>query len=226
MNIAANRWNHAPIAANETACEMPGEIVSMPRWKRAIDITGAGIGLVVLSPFIILVCLAIVVDSRGGPLYRQRRVGHGGQLFVCWKFRSMHRGADRLLAQLLECNEANGRVFKMRDDPRKTRVGKVLRRTSLDELPQLFNVLRGDMSLVGPRPPLITEVATYEPHELRRLATVPGMTGLWQVTLRERHEFSDMVALDVEYAERLSIWLDVQILARTIPTVVLGRGSY
>lgn len=198
----------------------------MPRWKRTIDIVGAGAGLILLSPVIAVISLLIMLDSSGGPIYRQRRVGYGGQLFVCWKFRSMHRGADRLLAQLSDANEATGRIFKMRDDPRRTRFGKVLRRTSLDELPQLVNVLRGDMSLVGPRPPLITEVATYEPHELRRLATVPGMTGLWQVTLRGRHEFSDMVTLDVEYGERLSLMLDIQILARTVPTVIFGRGSY
>jgi len=118
------------------------------------------------------------------------------------------------------------KIFKMKDDPRRTRVGKALRKTSLDELPQLFNVLRGDMSIVGPRPPLPSEVVHYQPHEFRRLAVKPGITGLWQVTLRGRHDFTDMVELDSRYADEMSFWLDIKILLRTIPTVLLGRGSY
>lgn len=137
----------------------------------------------------------------------------------------MHVNADQALASLLEHNEANGHIFKMKDDPRVTRVGRLLRKTSLDELPQLWNVLRGNMSLVGPRPPLVSEVVRYEARELRRLTATPGITGLWQVTARDRHDFEDMVELDAEYAERLGFWLDVRILLKTIPTVLFGRGS-
>jgi lipopolysaccharide/colanic/teichoic acid biosynthesis glycosyltransferase len=199
--------------------------VPMPFWKRAIDVAGAILGLTLLFPVFVAVSIAIVIDSRGGPFFRQTRVGHGGRLFTCWKFRSMTRGAELLKLQLMEQNEANGRIFKIRDDPRRTRVGRFLRKSSLDELPQLINVLRGEMSLVGPRPPLLSEVLEYEPAEMRRLATVPGITGLWQVTLRGRHDFADMIALDVQYAEELSFWLDVKILARTVPTVLFGRGA-
>jgi lipopolysaccharide/colanic/teichoic acid biosynthesis glycosyltransferase len=201
-------------------------VVRRPAWKRTMDLTAAALGLIVLSPLFVLISVIVMLDSRGGPFFRQVRVGHGGKCFTCWKFRSMYRGSDLLHAQLMQHNEANGRIFKMRGDPRRTRVGRLLRKTSLDELPQLINVLRGEMSLVGPRPPLVSEVVDYEPHELDRLAAAPGITGLWQVTLRGRHNFGDMVALDVQYAERLSFWLDVKILLRTIPTVLLGRGSY
>jgi len=199
--------------------------VAMPAWKRAIDVLGATVGLVFLAPFLALIALAVVLDSPGGPFYRQVRVGRGGRTFHCWKFRSMCRGADRLLGELQAFNEASGLVFKMRDDPRRTRVGKFLRKTSLDELPQLLNVLRGDMSLVGPRPPTVDEVLRYDSSQLARLAATPGITGLWQVTLRGRHDFADMVELDVRYARELSFWGDVVILLKTVPTVLFGKGS-
>lgn len=202
------------------------DVFPMPRWKRAMDIVGALVGITIVSPALLFIALAIVFDSRGGPIYRQTRVGRGGRMFTCWKFRSMHQGADRMLAGLTGCNEADGFIFKMRDDPRRTRVGKVLRRTSLDELPQLWNVLRGDMSLVGPRPPLVSEVMRYSEPELQRLACVPGITGLWQVTLRGRHNFSDMVELDTRYSRELSPWQDLRILLLTVPTVLFGKGSY
>ncbi|MCC6381915.1 MAG: sugar transferase [Dehalococcoidia bacterium] len=200
-------------------------LVPTPAWKRAIDLFGAASGLLLLAPLIALIAVAVVVDSRGGPFHRQHRVGRGGSLFRCWKFRSMVRNAAELQAVLSDRNEANGLIFKMKDDPRRTRVGRFLRRTSLDELPQLWNVLRGEMSLVGPRPPLPAEVALYRPEHFERLAVTPGMTGLWQVTLRGRHDFADMVALDLEYARRLSFWLDLRILLRTAGTVVRGTGS-
>lgn len=198
-----------------------------PAWKRAMDIAGASAGLILLSPLLFAIAIAIMVDSRGGPIFRQSRVGRGGRVFTCWKFRSMVRGADGMLDALLAENEADGIIFKMKEDPRRTRVGRFVRRTSLDELPQLWNVLRGNMSLVGPRPPTVREVLQYDEYQLKRLAAPPGITGLWQVTLRrQRHDFADMVALDIEYAERMSPWLDVKILARTLPTVAGGKGSY
>lgn len=208
-------------------CEvLEGELVPMPAWKRAMDVAGAAVGLLFLAPLLALIAVAVVADSRGGAFYRQTRVGKGGRLFSCWKFRSMQAGADRMVASLMARNEANGHIFKLRDDPRRTRVGRLLRKTSLDELPQLWNVLRGEMSLVGPRPPIPAEVLRYDLPHLGRLAVVPGITGLWQVTLRGRHDFADMVALDLEYAERLSFLLDVKILLRTVSTVLRGSGSY
>jgi len=201
-------------------------IVPVPAWKRSFDVFAAVLGLLVCVPLFALISLAIVVDSRGGPIFRQTRVGQAGKCFTCWKFRSMHRGSERLHERLNEHNEAQGLIFKMKEDPRRTRVGKLLRKTSLDELPQLWNVFRGDMSLIGPRPPLVTEVLAYRDEEFRRLATKPGITGLWQVTLRGRHDFADMVELDRRYADELSLLLDLKILVKTVPTVLFGRGSY
>jgi len=201
--------------------------VRVPVWKRLIDVIGASVGLVVLSPLLTVVAVAIMVESPGGAIFRQARVGKGGRIFTCWKFRSMVRGADKMLDGLISQNEADGIIFKIKDDPRRTRIGKFVRRTSIDELPQLWNVLRGDMSLVGPRPPTVTEVLRYDERHLARLASTPGLTGLWQVTLRrERHDFADMVELDVRYAEEMSLWLDAKILFKTIPTVLGGKGSY
>lgn len=215
----------------ETLRYLPGieevQSVPMPLWKRTIDIIGATAGLLITSPLWLVISILIICESPGGPIFRQARVGRGGTVFTCWKFRSMRRGADQLLDALKEKNEANGIIFKMKDDPRRTRVGKFLRRTSLDELPQLWNVLRGDMSLVGPRPPTVTEVLRYDARHLQRLAATPGITGLWQVTLRQhRHDFSDMVELDIQYAESISFWSDTRILLKTIPTVLGGKGSY
>ena len=198
----------------------------LPVWKRAMDIVGAAVGLIVAAPLLLLIALAIVIDDRATPFYQHARVGRGGRCFTAWKFRSMHVGADLRQAELAAHNEANGHIFKMKNDPRRTRVGKFLRKTSLDELPQLWNVLRGDMTLVGPRPPLPSEVALYEEDQLARLGGVPGITGRWQVSARDRHDFDQMLELDVEYLQRITFWGDVKILARTIPTVLFGRGSY
>ncbi len=197
----------------------------LPAWKRAFDIIAASLALVVLTPLLLIVAAVVSLDSPGGPIFRQVRVGKGGRTFVCWKFRTMQRGADAMKAQLMTLNEANGHIFKMRNDPRRTRVGVFLRKTSIDELPQLWNVLKGEMSIIGPRPPVPAEVANYEPAQLRRLAVEPGITGLWQVTLRGRHDFEDMVAKDVEYAERRSPGLDAWILLKTVAAVVRGDGS-
>jgi lipopolysaccharide/colanic/teichoic acid biosynthesis glycosyltransferase len=197
----------------------------MPAWKRAVDIFGATVGLVVLGPFFLLIGLAVAIESPGGPIFRQVRVGKGGRTFVCWKFRTMRRDAEEMKAGLMALNEANGHIFKMKNDPRRTRLGILLRKTSIDELPQLWNVFRGDMSLVGPRPPVPSEVARYSERELGRLVVEPGITGLWQVTLRGRHDFADMVQLDLDYAARRSPALDAAILVRTVSAVVRGEGS-
>lgn len=195
-------------------------------FKRAIDVLGASLGLIILLPLMVLIAVAIRLDSPGPPIFRQMRVGRNGKLFPVYKFRSMVQDADKLKEQLKHLNEADGPLFKIRDDPRLTRVGRILRRTSLDELPQLWNVLRGDMSLVGPRPALPEEVAHYADWHKRRLVTAPGITGLWQVSGRSNIPFDEMVLLDIYYIENWSPLLDASILLRTVPKVLFGEGAY
>ena len=195
-------------------------------FKRAVDIIGSLLGLVLGAPLFALIALAIRLDTPGPIIFRQERVGLGGQRFFIYKFRSMRVGAEREKEKLRALNEADGPLFKIRNDPRLTRVGAFLRRTSLDELPQLINVLRGDMSLVGPRPPTPDEVEQYLPWHLQRLAVPPGMTGLWQVSGRSELTFDEMVLLDIYYIEHWSPWLDFAILLRTIPKVLMGEGAY
>ena len=164
--------------------------------------------------------------EHGEVLFRQSRVGRDGRLFTCFKFRSMVDGADAERERLRPHSDVDGPIFKMREDPRITRVGRVIRRYSIDELPQLFNVLRGDMSLVGPRPPMPTEVNAYAEWHRRRLDIAPGLTGLWQVSGRSDLTFDEMVMLDLFYAENWSLFLDLKILLRTVPTVLRGTGAY
>jgi exopolysaccharide biosynthesis polyprenyl glycosylphosphotransferase len=194
--------------------------------RRGIDIVGAIAGLVLGAPLLALIALAIRLDSPGPILFRQSRVGAGGKLFQICKFRSMHEGAEAELERLRDLNEADGPIFKIQDDPRLTRVGRFLRRTSLDELPQLWNVLRGEMGLVGPRPPLLAEVSRYMEWHKKRLEVRPGLTGLWQVSGRSLLSFDEMVLLDIYYIENWSLWLDFKILLRTIPQVLFGDGAY
>jgi exopolysaccharide biosynthesis polyprenyl glycosylphosphotransferase len=194
--------------------------------KRAMDVAIASVGLVLSAPLMGLLALLVKYDSPGPVLFRQVRVGRGDRLFTFYKFRSMRQEAEAEQARLLNLNEATGPLFKMRHDPRLTRVGKFLRRTSLDELPQLYNVLRGEMSMVGPRPPLPAEVEQYQEWHRKRLEVSPGVTGLWQVSGRSDLTFDEMVMLDLFYAENWSLWLDLKILLRTIPTTILGTGAY
>ncbi|MCH0538410.1 sugar transferase [Streptomyces sp. MUM 203J] len=194
--------------------------------KGAMDRLGAGFGLLLLSPFFLLMALLIRLDSRGPALYKQQRIGLDQDPFTMWKFRTMVVNADQLKAQLAAQNENDGQMFKMRRDPRVTRVGRFLRRTSLDELPQLFNVVRGDMSLVGPRPPLPEEVAGYDATELRRLRVKPGMTGLWQVSGRSDLTWDETVQLDLHYVDNWSFSSDLDVMGRTFRAVVDGRGAY
>jgi exopolysaccharide biosynthesis polyprenyl glycosylphosphotransferase len=194
--------------------------------KRALDVVISAMALVLFSPVMLLIALLIKYDSPGPVLFRQERVGRGGRLFMLYKFRSMRQGADEEKRALLDRNQATGPLFKLRDDPRLTRVGRWLRRLSLDELPQLCNVLRGEISLVGPRPPIPSEVEQYQDWHRRRLDVPPGMTGLWQVSGRSELTFDEMVMLDLFYAENWSLLLDFKILLRTIPTVILGTGAY
>ena len=194
--------------------------------KRAMDLTLTALGLIIALPVMGILALAIRLDSPGPVLFIQTRVGRGGKLFQAYKFRSMIVDAERLKPQLEQLNEADGPLFKIKDDPRLTKVGRFLRRTSLDELPQIFNVLKGEMSLVGPRPALPEEVAAYEPWHRKRLEALPGMTGLWQVSGRSNLGFDEMVMLDIYYVENWSPGLDLSILIRTIPKVLLGEGAY
>jgi exopolysaccharide biosynthesis polyprenyl glycosylphosphotransferase len=192
--------------------------------KRLLDVVGSALLLVVLSPAILLIGLAIKLDSKGPVFFRQERVGLHGRTVRVVKFRSMCQDAEERLEELLERNEINGHAFKLGDDPRITRLGRFLRRSSLDELPQLWNVLRGEMSLVGPRPPLPREVARYDVWHRRRLSMKPGITGLWQVGARSSAEFDHWVEQDLEYIDSWSLWLDFKIIARTVPAVLSGTG--
>ena len=194
--------------------------------KRAFDlIVGSGI-LLLLLPVIPLVALMIRLDSEGPAFYRQERIGKGGRPFRFYKFRSMRADSDRLRADLESRNELSGPVFKMKNDPRVTAVGQFLRRSSLDEIPQIFNVLKGDMSIVGPRPALPGEVARYEAWHRRRLDVKPGITCLWQVTGRSHVGFDEWMRLDIEYMSRRSLRTDVAIFLKTIPAVIARRGAY
>ncbi|HEV8535406.1 MAG TPA: sugar transferase [Candidatus Limnocylindria bacterium] len=201
-------------------------VARVSRLKRAVDVTLAVAGLVFLVPLFVAIAVAIKLDSPGPTLYGQVRVGKDGRHFRMLKFRSMRRDAERLMADLLELNEVSGPMFKIRCDPRITRVGRFIRRYSLDELPQLINVVLGDMSLVGPRPPTATEVEKYQDWELGRLRAVPGITGLWQVSGRTEIPFHEMVRLDLHYIRNWSLAMDAEILLRTIPAVFSSKGAY
>ena len=193
--------------------------------KRGFDLVVAVSMLLALAPLMAVIALAVKLESPGPVLFRQKRVGRWGRTFDMLKFRSMRQDAEKLLPQLLQENEAQGPMFKIRRDPRITRVGRIIRRLSLDELPQLFNVLNGTMSLVGPRPPLPNEVAQYKPEHFRRLEAVPGLTGLWQVT-RTDFSFDEVMFADTRYIENWSFGLDIAIMLRTIPAVLAARGAF
>lgn len=196
-------------------------------FKRVFDIFASTMLLVLLSPLFAGCAIAIHRDSPGPIFFKQTRVGRWGKLFSMWKFRSMYIDAEARKKELQALNQMNGGVlFKMKDDPRITQVGKFIRKASIDELPQLWNVLVGDMSLVGPRPALPSEVNQYSLAERRRLEAIPGITCIWQVSGRSDIPFDQQVGLDVEYIESHSLWLDFKLLLMTIPAVLLGRGAY
>ena len=184
--------------------------------KRAIDIIGAGSGLLLLSPVIVIVACAIKFTSKGPIFFSQKRVGKNGELFDMYKFRSMVVNAEELKEKLAHQNEMSGPMFKMKDDPRVTKVGKFIRKTSLDELPQLLNVLKGDMSLVGPRPSLPKEVAQFEKWMYKRLSVKPGLTCFWQVSGRNNIDFEDWMKLDIKYVDERNIWIDIKLIFKTV----------
>ena len=195
--------------------------------KRVFDFVASLLGLIILSPLFLLIAIAIKLeDPKGSVFYSQTRLGRGETPFKMYKFRSMVSNADELLEQLLKNNEIDGAMFKMQDDPRVTKIGKFIRKYSIDELPQLLNVLQGSMSLVGPRPPLPREVAEYTEYDKQRLAVKPGCTGLWQATVRNSVGFDEMVKLDLLYISKRSVSFDVYILFKTVVIMFKPNGAY
>jgi exopolysaccharide biosynthesis polyprenyl glycosylphosphotransferase len=193
--------------------------------KRALDVVGATIGILLLSPLLALTALAIKLEDRGPVFFVQERSGLYGRTFRMYKFRSMVADAEKQKSALEKLNEMSGPVFKMKRDPRITRVGALIRKTSIDELPQLWNVLRGEMSVVGPRPPIPSEVARYERWQMRRLSMKPGLTCIWQVSGRNAVDFDNWMRLDLEYIDNWSLFLDVKLILKTFPVVFTGRGA-
>jgi len=194
--------------------------------KRTMDVGGSLVGLALVVPLLPFIAMMIKLETSGPILFRQSRVGERGRLFHCYKFRSMAMDAEDRKAELDHLNEANGAAFKIKNDPRITRVGRFLRRSSLDEFPQLWNVLVGDMSIVGPRPQIPSEVEEYSREQARRLVARPGLTCLWQVSGRSQLDFDEWMALDQEYVQRRSLAYDIGLLLRTLPAVIERKGAY
>lgn len=195
-------------------------------FKRLFDMTAALGGLILLMPLFPFIVLLIKLESNGPIFFKQQRVGYQGQLFGCYKFRSMLVDAEHLKTELAHLNEATGAAFKIKDDPRITGVGRFLRRSSLDEFPQLFNILKGEMSVIGPRPQIPSEVADYTATQSQRLLVKPGLTCLWQVSGRSHLDFQEWMELDREYVQNRGLFFDIKILARTLPAVIERKGAY
>ena len=209
-----------------TVLAAPAPRQTARRAREVCDRVFAGVTLAVLSPLLLLIAAAVRLTSPGPALFRQTRVGLNGRRFTLLKFRTMHAHAELELATIIDLNESDGVLFKVRRDPRVTAIGRWLRRFSLDELPQLWNVVRGEMALVGPRPPLPREVDKYDAHVVRRLSVKPGMTGLWQVSGRSELSWAESIRLDLQYVDAWRPSLDVQILWRTVGAVLSGRGAW
>lgn len=195
--------------------------------KRFLDILLSALALILLSPIFAIIAIWIKIDDSKGPvIYVSKRVGKDGKVFNFYKFRSMCTDADKIYEELLQTNETGGATFKMKDDPRVTKVGKFIRKTSIDELPQLFNILKGDMSFIGPRPPMLREVKDFPNYPMERLAVVGGLSCYWQIMGRSSIDFDGMVDLDVKYIKERSLLTDVKIFLKTIPAVLKGDGAY
>jgi exopolysaccharide biosynthesis polyprenyl glycosylphosphotransferase len=226
-DIGGPRMSMRPVAGLSLLQVRRLEIRGVRRATKAVfDRVGAGLLVLVIAPVLLAVAVGVKLDSKGPVLFPQRRVGLDGRVFWMLKFRTMELDAERKITELIPSSNGNGVLFKMRLDPRVTRVGRVLRRYSLDELPQLFNVLKGDMSLVGPRPPLPSEVERYGVDMRRRFVVKPGLTGLWQVSGRSDLSWEESVRVDVHYVENWSLFLDLVILWRTLGAVIRGVGAY
>ena len=196
-------------------------------WKRLIDIVGAVLGLILLAPLFIIIAILIKIEDPKGPIFfRQVRIGKNENEFHMYKFRSMVNDAEEKLKDLLTLNEISGAMFKMKEDPRVTKIGKFIRKTSIDELPQLWNVLKGEMSLVGPRPPLLREVNEYSPYDKQRLLITPGCTGLWQVSGRNALSFEEMVELDLIYLRKRHLFLDIKIILKTFFVLFGSKNAF
>jgi len=225
--VSPARPSHAEPARESDSVEVPvPETLVYRVVKRAMDLALGGVILLLLVPVFPLIALMIRLDSAGPVFYRQKRVGCHGRVFNFYKFRSMVAGADKNQTALSGANEQAGPIFKMREDPRITVVGRFLRRSSMDELPQILNVLKGDMSVVGPRPHLPAEVAQYQPWQRRRLEVKPGITCLWQISGRSHIGFDEWMRLDLEYLRTRGLRTDVTIFLKTIPAVMARRGAY
>ncbi|WP_253514785.1 sugar transferase [Peribacillus frigoritolerans] len=197
------------------------------RMKRLIDIFGSIIGLILLSPIFLIVAIMIKIEDPKGPVFfKQARVGKGETEFQMYKFRSMVSNAEEQLKDLLALNEVSGAMFKMKNDPRITKIGKFIRRTSIDELPQLWNVFKGEMSLVGPRPPVLREIDEYSSYDKQRLLVTPGCTGLWQVSGRSNLTFNMMVELDLKYINQRTIYFDMKIIFKTLFVLFGSKDAY
>ena len=194
--------------------------------KRGFDILASGVALVLLSPLFGVLTVKIKKEDGGPAFYSQTRIGKNGKPFKMWKFRSMVVNADQMIDQLEDQNEIDGAMFKIKDDPRITKIGHTIRKYSLDELPQLWNVLIGDMSLVGPRPPLPSEVEEYTDYDKQRLLVMPGCTGLWQVTKRNEADFDEMVWLDIVYINHSGLWEDFKLIIKTVLIMIHPNGAY
>lgn len=195
--------------------------------KRALDVVASGLGMIVLSPIFLLTALAVKIeDPKGKVFYHQPRIGQNGSVFSCHKFRSMYANADEIKASLMSQNEMDGPVFKMRHDPRITRVGRIIRKLSIDELPQLFNVFKGELSLVGPRPLPVEEELACNAYQRQRELVKPGITCYWQISGRNDISFEQWIELDFKYIREQSLWTDLKILLKTIPAVLSTRGGY
>ena len=194
--------------------------------KRLTDLIGATLGVIVLFPLLLVVSLLIKASSRGPVLFKQTRIGLGGRPFTIYKFRSMVINAPELQKKMEELNEAAGPVFKIKNDPRITGIGRFIRAYSIDELPQLLNVIKGDMSLVGPRPPILKEVLQYEPWQRRRLSVIPGLTCIWQTSGRCNIGFDEWMKMDLQYIDQWSYWLDIKLILKTIWVVLKSDGAY
>lgn len=209
--------------------ELGEPVVARPLYefcKRGLDLGGSFVLLVIFSPLFLALAVGVKLSSPGPILFRQKRLGRGGKTFWCYKFRTMVEDAESLLAQCRELRARFDENYKLTEDPRITRLGSVLRRTSLDELPQLWNVFRGDMSLIGPRPIVEPELSKYGPNGRRLLEVKPGLGGLWQVSGRSNTTYAERILMDMAYVERRSFWLDVKLLIATAVVVIRGRGAY